>query len=160
MIVRDNIEEKIEIKQSGSEMSGWLAIVDRLFRTADSNFDILELPNKEDRVRKTTLPKVNKILNDTLTKEWQNFRLDDKDALKIHVAYEKESETTSAGQSVDRHFIKFDVIEKDQDDNEYFFFVRDRSKGFFWFFNFVMKLEFNPKVVNNTDGAIYLLDEP
>lgn len=157
---RDNIEEKIEIKKSDDEMSGWLAIVDRLFRTADENFDILDLPNKEDRIRKTTLAKVNKILNDTLTKEWQNFRLDDKDALKIKVDYEKESETTAAGQAIERHFIKFDVIEKDQDDNEYFFFVRDRSKGFFWFFNFVMKLEFNPKVVNSTDGAIYLLDEP
>ncbi len=157
---RDNIEEKIEIKKSNDEMSGWLAIVDRLFRTADENFDILELPNKEDRVRKTTLAKVNKILNDTLTKEWQNFRLDDKDALKIKVDYEKETETTATGQPIERHFIKFDVIEKDKDDNEYFFFVRDRSKGFFWFFNFVMKLEFNPKVVNNIDGAIYLLDEP
>ena len=157
---RDNIEEKIEIKSSNNEMSGWLAIVDRLFRTADENFNILELPNKEGRARKTTLAKVNKILNDTLTKEWQNFRLDDKDALKIKVDYEKESETTTAGQTVERHFVKFDVIEKDQDNNEYFFFVRDRSKGFFWFFNFVMKLEFNPKVVNNTDGAIYLLDEP
>ena len=157
---RDNVEEKIEIKKNDDEMSGWLAIVDRLFRTADENFDILDLPNKEDRVRKTTLAKVNKILNDTLTKEWQNFRLDDKDALKIKVDYANESETTAAGQSIERHFIKFDVIEKDQDDNEYFFFVRDRSKGFFWFFNFVMKLEFNPKVVNSTDGAIYLLDEP
>ncbi len=157
---RDNIEEKIEIKKDDEEMSGWLAIIDRLFRTADKNFDILDLPNKEDRVRKTTLAKVNKILNDTLTKEWQNFRLDDKDALKIKVDYVSESETVSNGQSIERYFIKFDVIEKDQDDNEYFFFVRDRSKGFFWFFNFVMKLEFNPKVVNNTDGAIYLLDEP
>jgi len=35
------------------------------------------------------------------------------------------------------------------------------SPGFFWFFNFVMKLEFNPKVVSS-DGvdAVYLLDEP
>lgn len=125
---RDNIEEKIEIKSSEDEIKGWLAIVERLFLAADQNFNILDLPNKEDRARKTILAKVNKLLNDTLTKEWQNFRLDDKDALKIKVDYDKESEVANNGQTIERHYIKFDVIEKDQDDNEYFFFVRDRSK--------------------------------
>jgi hypothetical protein len=40
--------------------------------------------------------------------------------------------------------LKLDVVEKDASGEEHFFFVRDRSKGFYWFFNFVMKLERGP----------------
>ncbi len=43
---------------------------------------------------------------------------------------------------------------------ERFFEVVDRSKGFLWFYNFVMKLEFNPKISGNRKDTIYLLDEP
>lgn len=101
---------------------------------------------------------MNKHLNATLTKEWQNFRLDDTDALRIAIMYEHVPVIDGA----DRHFLKLDVIERDTDGDEYHFYIRDRSKGFFWFFNFVMKLEFNPKVVDaeQNASAIYLLDEP
>jgi hypothetical protein len=95
------------------------------------------------------------MLNERLTSEWQNFRLDDTDALKIQIDYEDEPAPSK------RAFLKLDVIEKDKMGDEHYFYVRDRSKGFFWFFNFVMKLEFNPKVVAGSDvEAIYLLDEP
>lgn len=40
------------------------------------------------------------------------------------------------------------------------FDVTQRSKGFQWFFNFIMKLKFNPKYQADQKGAIYLLDEP
>ena len=43
---------------------------------------------------------------------------------------------------------------------ERFFKVVDRSKGFLWFYNFVMKLEFNPKLSASRKDTIYLLDEP
>ncbi len=47
------------------------------------------------------------------------------------------------------------------DGQERYFGIRDRSKGFYWFFNFVMKLEFNPKVRDREDqDTVYLLDEP
>ena len=60
-----------------------------------------------------------------------------------------------------RSYLKFDIVETDANGDKHFFFVRDRSKGFYWFFNFVMKLEFNPKVAENGDvDAIYILDEP
>lgn len=41
-----------------------------------------------------------------------------------------------------------------------FFSVIHRSKGFQWYFNFLMKLKFNPKYRKDQSGAIYLLDEP
>ncbi len=40
------------------------------------------------------------------------------------------------------------------------FGVTQRSKGFQWFFNFIMKLKYNPKYKSDLKGAIYLLDEP
>ena len=47
------------------------------------------------------------------------------------------------------------------DDKDRFFDVNQRSKGFYWFFNFFMKLSFNPKSEVRDDGqVIFLLDEP
>jgi energy-coupling factor transporter ATP-binding protein EcfA2 len=155
---RDSIENEIEIKaNSNGKPDGWLAIVDRLFNETDPTYSILDLPNKEERDRKGIISNVNRTLEKVLTKEWKNFRLEDRDdALKIKLDYTAESE---ADGSV-RHFVKFDVVEQDASGQEYFFYIQDRSKGFFWFFNFVMKLEFNPKVHDDEKGAIYLLDEP
>lgn len=111
----------------------------------------------EERQRRTLLARVNKHLNDTLTREWRTFRIDDSDALEIEISFEQEAATGRAHRS----FLKLSIAETTQDQQKYYFNIRDRSKGFFWFFNFVMKLEFNPKVVESSDQAtIYLLDEP
>lgn len=110
----------------------------------------------EERQRKTVLSAIKRRLNETLTKEWQNFRLDNTDALQISIDFRAEK----GSDGVPRNYLRLDVIEKDLNGNEHFFFISDRSKGFFWFFNFVMKLEFNPKVLPFSTEAIYLLDEP
>lgn len=154
---RDKIEEKIEIiSPTGETSSGWLAILQQLFRSTDKTLSVFQLPALEERQRKTVLAKVQRRLNETLTKEWQNFRLDDREALEISVDFVTEHTTQGAA----RHYIKLDVVEVDSAGDEHFFFISDRSKGFYWFFNFVMKLEFNPKVVSTSGMTIYLLDEP
>lgn len=61
---------------------------------------------------------------------------------------------------LEKYYLKFDIIERDINGVEHFFYIKNRSKGFFWFFNFVMKLEFNPDKAGDLDNAIYLLDEP
>ncbi|HXH39844.1 MAG TPA: hypothetical protein VNN08_14540 [Thermoanaerobaculia bacterium] len=173
---RDSVDEKIEIGDPQRQPAGWLAIMERLFTRTDKNLSVYQLPALEERQRKSVLAKVKKHLNATLTREWQNFRLDDSDALEISIEYEVETsavavavqpvatgEATPAASAPpvqSRHYLKLDVVEKDASGDEHYFFIRDRSKGFFWFFNFVMKLEFNPKVVFDSDSTIYLLDEP
>lgn len=170
---RDSIEEQIEIKTGPEkQMSGWLAIVEELFKQTSPSYSVLQLPTLEDRRRKTILSQVQGKLNRTLTEQWRNFRLDENQStLRINIDYKEESvikvsqpaqpnqaatETTES-----RHYIKFEVIERDSEGNEHFFYIRNRSKGFYWFFNFVMKLEFNPKhYYEGQYGAIYLLDEP
>jgi predicted ATP-dependent endonuclease of OLD family len=152
---RDSIDETIEIKGDPDDVEGWLSILERLFEKTNPDFSVFKLADLDDRRRKSVLAKVQRELNNTLTKEWQNFRLDDSDALEIAIEFNPESSTVDS-----RGTLKLEIIETDDSGDKHYFFVRDRSKGFFWFFNFVMKLEFNPKLVGDKSATIYLLDEP
>ena len=189
---RDKIEERVEIVSGdGRNTAGWLSIVEQLFNQTNNTFSVFQLPTLEERQRKTVLSKVQRRLNETLTKEWQSFRLDDRDALKICIDFYREevvqvaktapqpptqpavpspprplvqpapsTQPQASVQKIVRNYIKFEVVETDSAGDEHFFFISDRSKGFYWFFNFVMKLEFNPKVVGDNAHTVYLLDEP
>ena len=157
---RDHVPDRIEIDIAARDNpSGWLAIVERLFKESDPKFSIFEIEEKDERARKTILAKVNKVLQATLAKEWQTFKLDDSDNLTVAMDFMPASNNEDG--TVKPAYVKFEIVETDDKGEEHYFYVRDRSKGFYWFFNFVMKLEFNPKIVSN-DGsnAIYLLDEP
>lgn len=154
---RDKVEEKIEIiSQKEANATGWLAILEQLFKQTDKSLSPFNLPKLEERQRKSVLAKVQRHLNKTLTREWQNFRLDDRDALEISIDFISEKDSNG----LMRHFIKLDIVETDIQGDQHYFYISDRSKGFYWFFNFVMKLEFNPKVLSDDDRTIYLLDEP
>ncbi len=148
---RDSIDETIPITGNEEDADGWLSIVQQLFKQTDPGLSVFALADEEERRRNTILAKVQRRLNETLTKEWQNFRLDDSEALEISVEF---VQTGGVPQ------IKLGIIETDSNRDKHYFFIRDRSKGFFWFFNFVMKLEFNPKVLQNKAATVYLLDEP
>ncbi len=155
---RDSMEEEVEIiKDEKGKYFGWLEIIETLFNRTDSNYSVFKLKEMEERERKSVLAQVGKKLNNTLTNEWRNFKLEDRENLSINVEYR----TRKDSQQKEREFLTFDVIEIDKEENARYFFIRDRSKGFYWFFNFVMKLEFNPKENSNSRyKAIYLLDEP
>lgn len=155
---RDKVDEEILIDLSQADNpGGWLGILDQLFRATDSTFSVFALPGMEERQQKSVLAKVKRRLNATLTNEWQNFRLDDRDALELSIDLKKVPRADGGIQ----YYLKLDIVERDAAGDEHFFFITDRSKGFFWFFNFVMKLEFNPKLVSTDDpSTIYLLDEP
>lgn len=154
---RDSIEDRIRIDaEQQPSPSGWLAIIEQLFKKTDEDFSVFQLHLLEERQQKSVLAKVSRHLNETLTREWQNFRLDDRNALQILVQYTSDDEVEGG-----LGWIKLDIAETDAKGDEHYFYLRDRSKGFYWFFNFVMKLEFNPKVIEGTNiGAVYLLDEP
>ncbi len=155
---RDKVDEKFEIVDAKkSNPTGWLAILERLFDQSEKGLSLFTLPEMDDRQRKGALAKVERNLNDTLTREWQHFRLEDTDALKIAVGFLPETLPNNSK----RYYLTLDIVETDALKDRRFFHISDRSKGFFWFFNFVMKLEFNPKLVSQDDrNTIYLLDEP
>lgn len=174
---RDSFPDKLEIKRS-SNGNAWLDIIEILFKKTDESYSIYKLSEVEKRMRSNILLDVEKKLNKALTKEWVNFRLDDRDALEIKIEFDTEEElqeketkqksninpfkeeTIKVKEKVIKHFLIFEVVEKNPEGRERTFYVRDRSKGFYWFFNFVMKLEFNSKFLNDGVHTIYLLDEP
>lgn len=156
---RDSIEPEIKIwLKPNSKESGWIPILERLFQQTDENYSVKKLRGvTDDRLRKSIVAAVNTKLNDTLIKQWQTFSLDERSALEISIDY---IPPTKLADNDDGGSIKLEVIEKHPGGKRYFH-IDDRSKGFYWFFNFVMKLEFNPKVVGGAgQSAIFLLDEP
>lgn len=167
---RDSFPEEIEIPESSDVKfkNEWIDHIEELFQKANSDYSVYKLKDYGDRQLKSILSDVSRYLNRRLTEEWSNFQLDQKDSLSISISlrpvFEKPfvsngSDLPSVSNNI-KYFLKFEISEKDKEGNERFFYIRDRSKGFYWFFNFVIKLEFNPKRNGSEDNAIYLLDEP
>lgn len=166
---RDLFPDKIEIKLDSKDP--WMSIIEELFIKTNESYSIHKLASIDKRQRNSILSDVEKKLNNTLTKEWSSFRLDDREVLQIKIDFEI-SETLDTRdvrvnnyiqkkqEKIIRHFLNFEVVEKSPEGIERTFYVKDRSKGFYWFFNFVMKLEFNDKTIDGSSNAIYLLDEP
>jgi predicted ATP-dependent endonuclease of OLD family len=122
---RDKIEEKIVIDpKKKKDRAGWLAILEQLFQRTDKDLSVFDLPGMEERQRKSVLAKVKRHLNRTLTEEWQNFRLDDREALEISIDMQKETLATN----VESHHLTLNVVERDTSGDDHYFFISDRSK--------------------------------
>lgn len=133
-------------------LSGWPAIYERLFNATDANYSLFTTAAMDDsRRRGSIVSDVQATLNHTLSKAWKTFLLDQTKNIKVNL----EIKPGKDGDSV----LDISIVEN-LGQKERFFEVVDRSKGFLWFYNFVMKLEFNPKVVGSKSETIYLLDEP
>ncbi len=145
---RYDVPARISIDQKSE--NEWTSILKTLFSAADPEFCISQLPTLEARRRKSVMAKVEKFLNSRLTKQWETFHLEEKKSLTIRLNYHEDNNSPE---------ISFEVVEQDEGEQEFFFSIKDRSKGFFWFFNFVMRLEFNAKRASG-GNIIYLLDEP
>lgn len=170
---RDSFPNKVDI----DEENIWTDIVEELFNRTDESYSIYNLKDiTDERQRKNIISDVQSKLNDTLTKEWVNFKIDNnsKDFFEIRLDFEKiekkiikeKPSPTNPSAKIEyedteiKDYISFEVIEKDIQGRSRTFYIKDRSKGFYWFFNFVMKLEFNPNIAGADNNSIYLLDEP
>ncbi len=146
---RDTIHEEIPIEGEPDSPKGWLAIIEQLFKKTNASYSVYKLQATEELQRKSIMADVCKVLNNTLAKEWEKFTLEEGSRLDVDIQY-------AATENKLNLFIKENIAGNDR-----YFGIQDRSKGFYWFFNFVMKLEFNPKVRSMDDkDTIYLLDEP
>lgn len=131
-------------------LSGWLAIYERLFRQTDPNYSIFSLISESDsRRRASILSDVEAQLNSTLSTAWKNFSVDKKNVVNVSL-------TLSEG---DEKRLLVGIVEQLNNKNRYFD-ILDRSKGFVWYFNFIMKTQFNPKIAGKVEDTIFLLDEP
>lgn len=135
------------------ENSKWFEIYDELFKFTDKEYSLKKTAAIADqRRRNSIISDVEAELNRTLAQAWKSFHLDRSRSIKINLSLEVSS---GGGSSV----LSVNIVEK-FGERERFFEVVDRSKGFLWFYNFVMKTEFNPKRSSAAGGSIYLLDEP
>lgn len=137
------------------KLTGWLSIYEHLFFETDNKYSIYELIKTLDgRRRDSILSDVKCKLERTLAKAWRTFQLSQQGKISIQIKIEDVLEGTT---SVKALVVK--IVEKIGQKERHFHIV-DRSKGFVWFYNFVMKVEFNPKIAGMRKETIYLLDEP
>jgi predicted ATP-dependent endonuclease of OLD family len=143
-------------KLASGKQREWQEIIVEIFsRALDEKFSLAIFMNLKDEDDKNNyLEDVKAILNKEIITEWKNLKSnyenlgDDSINLEIQLGY-LDSEK------------KFTFKIKDSEcGNGRYFDIQQRSKGFQWFFNFIMKLKFNPKYKENPEDAIYLLDEP
>jgi predicted ATP-dependent endonuclease of OLD family len=131
-------------------ISGWLAIYERLFKMTDKNYSLFELILEEDQRRlDSILSDVKAKLNSTLSTAWKQFASEKSSPVEIDLKLNIGTENV----------LKISIVEK-MDSRDRYFNVLDRSKGFVWHFNFIMKTQFNPKVMGKIEDTIFLLDEP
>lgn len=150
IIYNDDFTERpkneIEIPLDSTDLYGWLGIYERAFNKIGSSiFEIIKEP--EENIKLGILSDVAAEINKTLIKEWGRISLEDSGCLSIELKIENN------------RVLKIQIVEKKNHVNR-FFTIEERSKGFLWFFNFVMKIKYNPKSTGSNNDIIYLLDEP
>lgn len=106
----------------------------------------------EDR-KADILSDIESALNKEIIEEWKKIKrsgaalADDSDKLTLSISNKGSS-------------FYFKVKDESRKDKKRTFSVNERSKGFQWFFNYMIKLKFNPKYKNDQEKSLFLLDEP
>jgi len=131
----------------------WHEIYERLFEITNPDWPLYKLIQEtDDRRRNSVIADVELKLNTTLTNAWKTFSLEDnKENLTFKLNLNRVGEISK---------LSVRIIETIDGNKQRDFRVVDRSKGFLWFFNFIMKVQFNPKITGEQKDTIYLLDEP
>ncbi|NAS31855.1 AAA family ATPase [Flavobacteriaceae bacterium R38] len=140
----------------------WREIIQEIFKRADTEgigeddnepHLISYLNFKDKDTKDDILSDVEDTLNKEIIQEWKRIKksgksfADDSDKLELVVVNEN-------------NIFKFKVKDKSNNDKKRTFDIGERSKGFQWFFNYMVKLKFNPNYKGRLENSIFLLDEP
>lgn len=149
------------VPDGDSSRTEWHAFIEEIIsRATDKQKDLkvfLKTTKSEDR--DAILSDVSDKLHDEIIKDWEKLKILNTELQKENFSNLSLELKYDPGAN-NSHEFQFRVIDKAKGDKKRYFNVSERSKGFQWFFNFAIKLKFNPKYVNDVTGAIYLLDEP
>ncbi len=149
-------------KLSRSSQREWQEIIEEILKRSElegiegeqeplqSYFNI----NDEDR-KNDILSDIVDALNNEIIEEWKKVKrkgknnfADDSENLQLVL------ENRNPNQ------FQFKVKDKSSGNRKRTFNVNERSKGFQWFFNYMIKLKFNPRYKGKLQNSIFLLDEP
>jgi ABC-type Na+ transport system ATPase subunit NatA len=159
-VVFNRVEGDDGYKIRNLKLTEWRRILEEVFLRATggnhslSSFIAINDPDERDGL----LNDINDVLDKEIMSDWRKLKrwsgslADDPADIKLELRHN----ASSNNQSFE---FQFKVTDRSRRRKRVFDVV-DRSKGFQWLFNFLMKLKFNPKYLDVQTGAIYLLDEP
>jgi predicted ATP-dependent endonuclease of OLD family len=151
----------------GKSFKEWQCIIEEIFNkpgSGDFNNDDSSkekplqafMKLKEKDIRDGVLYDITDILEKEIIAEWKKMKksglnklADDSDKLELLINYDDKA-----------YMFEFKVRDKSKEDKKRIFNITQRSKGFQWFFNYMIKLKFNPRYKQSAKNSIYLLDEP
>lgn len=165
----DRVPEEIIFKEdyrntgklAYSKNREWQEIIVEIFRRAevegiddDENplKSFFHLDNKDQK--DDILSDIEDVLNKEITDEWKRIK---KSGLKN---FADDSDNLSLELKLEDTTFTFKVRDKSNKEKKRTFNVSERSKGFQWFFNYMIKLKFNPRYKFKKENSIFLLDEP
>lgn len=129
----------------------WQEIFERIFTDTNKQYDLEKIFEESTERQDSILADVQAHLTEKLTKEWKRFS-PDKPEISIRLKLKSDSDGNTKKLCIS-------IVEK-KNNRERFFQVNSRSKGFIWYYNFIMKILFNPKQSGSPKQTIFLLDEP
>lgn len=139
--------------------SEWRDIYDRVFvaagkaRGVDYSLSNLAKQTNDSRID-SILSDVENYLGDTLTDAWRRFARETK---QIRLQLKLKNAIVSNKKS---NLLSVKIEETLPDNSKRFFDINTRSKGFIWYYNFIMKIMYNSKQSGLDNNTIFLLDEP
>lgn len=154
---RDRIPNKLYIiKDNKHELySNWIKYIDELFQDTKEEYSVFSIVKRQDSIRRSILKEVERHLNKKLISEWSKYQFESSNNINLRIEYIENQETPYL------QFKIVEIIKINEIDEERFFDISDRSKGFYWYLNFMIKLHFNPSKRRKDDNdTVYLLDEP
>ncbi len=140
----------------------WKETIEELFKRAKPEFitgkntkmlqEYFSMTN--DDAKSDVLNDVKDELNKEIVEEWKKIKksgFDGKQDIDIEIDLTNISNTQD---------FSFKVIDKSSHGKSRTFSISARSKGFQWFFNYMLKLKFNSNYTNTLENCLFLLDEP
>lgn len=147
-------------KLGRSKDRDWQEIIEEIFKRADTEdfedndsplISYLKVTNKD--TKEDILSDVEDTLNKEIINEWKRIK-------KSGTKLADDSEKLELVISNEGNKFSFKVKDKSNQDKKRTFDISERSKGFQWFFNYMIKLKFNPNYKGKSENSLFLLDEP
>lgn len=140
----------------------WKEIIEELFKRANPDFitgkdkKMLQeyLSIKDEQAKDDVLHDVKDELNDKIVREWKRIKKSGFDGVQ-DVDIEIDLKNIANTQD-----FSFRIEDKSSQNKTRTFIMSERSKGFQWFFNYMLKLKFNPNYTSTLENCLFLLDEP